>query len=264
MRAPFQEGDFPAPVKYGYLNVGVVEHGPAGAARTDRVLPLPAPDAVCGAGRGGGARAGRACRPRGPCWPARSRPRSTRSGTPGRCSATGSPWSAPAWSAAASPRCWPGSRAWSCSWSTPTRARRRWPGARRRLRRAGRRRRRRDLVVHASATARRAAAVAGAARAGGHRVELSWYGDRQVEPAARRCVPLRPADHPQQPGRRGRPARRGTAARDRLALALDLLRDPAFDALITGRSPFAELPTVLAGLASGEIPALCHLVTYGE
>src|ERR1700748_3724127 len=28
MRAPFQEGDFPAPVKYGYLNVGVVEEGP--------------------------------------------------------------------------------------------------------------------------------------------------------------------------------------------------------------------------------------------
>jgi len=28
MRAPFQEGDFPAPVKYGYLNVGVVEQGP--------------------------------------------------------------------------------------------------------------------------------------------------------------------------------------------------------------------------------------------
>src|SRR5919107_5910526 len=28
MRAPYQEGDFPAPVKYGYLNVGVVEQGP--------------------------------------------------------------------------------------------------------------------------------------------------------------------------------------------------------------------------------------------
>ena len=28
MRAPFQEGDFPGPVKYGYLNVGVVEDGP--------------------------------------------------------------------------------------------------------------------------------------------------------------------------------------------------------------------------------------------
>ena len=29
MRAPFQDGDFPGPVKYGYLNVGVVESGPA-------------------------------------------------------------------------------------------------------------------------------------------------------------------------------------------------------------------------------------------
>ena len=27
MRAPFQEGDFPGPVKYGYLNVGVVVAG---------------------------------------------------------------------------------------------------------------------------------------------------------------------------------------------------------------------------------------------
>ena len=31
MRAPFQEGEFPAPVKYGYLNVGAVEHGPPAA-----------------------------------------------------------------------------------------------------------------------------------------------------------------------------------------------------------------------------------------
>ena len=29
MRAPFQDGDFPGPVKYGYLNVGLVEEGPA-------------------------------------------------------------------------------------------------------------------------------------------------------------------------------------------------------------------------------------------
>ncbi len=29
MRAPFQEGEFPGPVKYGYLNVGVVEEGPS-------------------------------------------------------------------------------------------------------------------------------------------------------------------------------------------------------------------------------------------
>src|SRR6185503_15918462 len=29
MRAPFQDGDFPGPVKYGYLNVGSVESGPS-------------------------------------------------------------------------------------------------------------------------------------------------------------------------------------------------------------------------------------------
>ena len=35
MRAPHQEGDFPGPVKYGYLNVGVVEAGaPALVGRT--------------------------------------------------------------------------------------------------------------------------------------------------------------------------------------------------------------------------------------
>src|SRR5688572_21116763 len=28
MRAPFQEGDFPGPLKYGYSSVGIVEHGP--------------------------------------------------------------------------------------------------------------------------------------------------------------------------------------------------------------------------------------------
>src|SRR3954469_6534429 len=32
MRAPFQAGSFPAPVKYGYSSVGVVEEGPAGLA----------------------------------------------------------------------------------------------------------------------------------------------------------------------------------------------------------------------------------------
>jgi hypothetical protein len=49
---------------------------------------------------------------------------------------------------------------------------------------------------------------------------------------------------------------------DRLALALDLLRDPAFDALITGTSRFDQLPDVLAGLSAGNLPALCHLIAY--
>jgi hypothetical protein len=59
------------------------------------------------------------------------------------------------------------------------------------------------------------------------------------------------------------PARRTSrTSADRLALALELLRDPAFDALITGESPFEQLPGVLAGLAAGTLPALCHLITY--
>jgi NADPH:quinone reductase-like Zn-dependent oxidoreductase len=58
-------------------------------------------------------------------------------------------------------------------------------------------------------------------------------------------------------------ARRGTRTRrERLELALALLRDPAFDVLLTGESPFEELPDVMARLAGGELPALCHSLLY--
>ena len=60
------------------------------------------------------------------------------------------------------------------------------------------------------------------------------------------------------------PARAAGRTADRLALALDLLRDPAFDALLTGESRFDELPDVMARLADGSLPALCHTVTYDE
>ena len=60
-------------------------------------------------------------------------------------------------------------------------------------------------------------------------------------------------------------ARRGTRShRDRLTLALDLLRDPTYDALITGSSPFRELPEVMEKVASGSLPGLCHTIDYGE
>ena len=53
MRAPFQEGEFPAPVKYGYASVGeVVADGRVGRARRPlRLLPLPAPGRLRGARR---------------------------------------------------------------------------------------------------------------------------------------------------------------------------------------------------------------------
>ena len=53
MRAPFQEGDFPGPVKYGYLNVGVVELGPPELLGRTVFCLYPHQTALCCAGRRG-------------------------------------------------------------------------------------------------------------------------------------------------------------------------------------------------------------------
>ena len=63
MRAPFQEGDFPGPVKYGYLNVGAVEQGPPEL----RGRPGPHRPSGAGTGRRPSGRAARA----GPARPRR-------------------------------------------------------------------------------------------------------------------------------------------------------------------------------------------------
>jgi hypothetical protein len=47
-------------------------------------------------------------------------------------------------------------------------------------------------------------------------------------------------------------------------LALELLRDNAFDGLISGVSAFDELPAVMSALASGSLPALCQVINYEE
>ncbi|HEY6780325.1 MAG TPA: hypothetical protein VI111_05180, partial [Thermoleophilaceae bacterium] len=94
-------------------------------------------------------------------------------------------------------------------------------------------------------------------------LDLSWYGDAEVR------LSLGGAFHVGRLGIRAsqvgtvspaRSARR--SARDRLALALDLLRDPAFDVLVTGQSRFDQLPDVMERLAFGTLPALCHTITY--
>jgi hypothetical protein len=48
----------------------------------------------------------------------------------------------------------------------------------------------------------------------------------------------------------------------RMELALNLLADPRYDALIFGESPFDELPAVLPALAAGELSGLCHRIAY--
>jgi hypothetical protein len=94
-------------------------------------------------------------------------------------------------------------------------------------------------------------------------IDLSWYGDTEVR------LSLGGAFHAGRLGIRASqvstlsPARAGRrTTRDRLVLALELLQDPAFDVLITGQSPFAELPGVMARLVDGSLPALCHTIIY--
>jgi 2-desacetyl-2-hydroxyethyl bacteriochlorophyllide A dehydrogenase len=263
MRAPFQEGDFPAPVKYGYLNVGVVEHGPDHLAgrtvfclyphQTSYVVPATAvtvvPDGV----------------------PAK---RAVLAGTVE--TAVNALWDA-------APLIGDrvtvvGAGMVGCSVAALLA---RFPGAHVQLVDADPARAAiadslgvefalpaqatggRDLVVHASATEAGLQRSLDLLAAEGTVLELSWYGDRPV------TLALGGAFHSGRLRIRSSqvgtvsPARAGRTFADRLALALDLLRDPAFDALITGASPFEELPGVLDRLATGTLPALCHLITYG-
>ncbi|WP_413450879.1 zinc-binding alcohol dehydrogenase [Georgenia phoenicis] len=122
-----------------------------------------------------------------------------------------------------------------------------------------------DVVVHCSASE---AGLATALRLAGEEaevVELSWYGTDAPR------APLGEAFHARRLTLRGsqvgavsaaRRARRTTT--DRLGVALDALRDPRFDALLTGTSDFARLPEVMADVASGRLPALCHVIRYPE
>jgi Zn-dependent alcohol dehydrogenase len=120
-----------------------------------------------------------------------------------------------------------------------------------------------DLVVHTSATSAGLQLSLELLAPEGTVTELSWYGDDVTSLSlggafhSGRLTVRASQVGTMSPARRDR---RTTA--DRLALALDLLRDPAFDALLTGESPFETLPEVMPRLARGDLPALCHAVTY--
>ena len=211
MRAPFQDGDFPGPVKYGYLSVGVVEQRAAPAPWPHRVLPAPAPDVVRRAGRRGHRWCPTACLPRGRCWPAPSRPPSTRSGTPRPCVGdrvavvgAGMVGCCVARLLARHPRGRGDARRRR---PRPARGRR---GARRRLRpaRATADTGAGDLVVHTSAHLRGAAALPRPAGRGGHRRRPQLVRRRRDSSVARWRRSTRAGCAPRQPGGRGRPARR--------------------------------------------------------
>jgi threonine dehydrogenase-like Zn-dependent dehydrogenase len=120
-----------------------------------------------------------------------------------------------------------------------------------------------DLVVHTSATSAGLQRSLDLLAPEGTVLELSWYGDAEVRLSlggAFHAGRLRIRASQVGTVSPARSARRTTA--DRLALALDLLRDPAFDVLLTGESRFDELPGVMARLAAGSLPALCHTIAY--
>ncbi|MFF5140545.1 dehydrogenase [Streptomyces sp. NPDC013157] len=265
MRAPFQEGEFPGPVKYGYLSVGEVEQGPDGLIgrtvfclyphQTRYVVPVSAVTVV----------------------PDRVPPaRAVLAGTVE--TAVNALWDA-------APLLGDriaviGGGMVGCSVAALLA---RFPGVRLQLVDADPAREKTaealgvafaapedalgecDLVVHASATEQGLGRALELLAPEGTVLDLSWYGDRRI------ALPLGEAFHSRrltvrssQVGTVSPAARAGRTYADRLALALDLLADPALDALITGESAFEELPEVLPRLASGELPALCHRVRYGD
>ncbi len=119
-----------------------------------------------------------------------------------------------------------------------------------------------DIVIHASGNP--AGLRTGLALAGFEApiIEMSWYGDREA------TVPLGEAFHSRrlairasQVGSVAARQRPRWTHRRRLQTALGLLADDRLDALISGESDFESLPGVMADLAAGR-PALCHRIRY--
>jgi threonine dehydrogenase-like Zn-dependent dehydrogenase len=265
MRAPYQEGDFPAPVKYGYLNVGVVEEGPPELRgrtvfclyphQTAYVVPADAVAAVPdGVPPARAVLAGTVETAVNALWDAGpllgDRVTVVGAGMVGCCVArllSHFPAMQVELVDVEASRA-DVAAALGVDFALPADAA---DG--------------RDLVIHASATSAGLQRSLDLLATEGTVIDLSWYGDNEV------CLSLGGAFHSGRLGIRAsqvsavspaRSGRRTTA--DRLGLALDLLRDPAFDALLTGHSPFAELPDVMARLGAGSMHALCHTITYED
>lgn len=265
MRAPFQAGDFPAPVKYGYACAGIVEDGPA-ALRQRRVFALhphqtrfvipaadahPIPDAVPSRRAVLAANLETALNA---LWDAPLLPGSRVAVVGG-----GTVGCLVAWLAGRTPGCEVqlvdvrADRAATAArlgvtFAAPATATAEC-----------------DVVFHASASGDGLATALGVAGLEATVVELSWYGDAVVPAALGRAFHSRrltlkssqvglvaPAQRPRWPHAR------------RLRLALSLLDDPALDVLLTGDSPFAALPDTLPAVLADGAGVLCHTVRYDD
>ena len=263
MRAPFQAGAFPAPVKYGYSSVGVVEEGPAPLhgrrvfvlyphqtrfvvpAAAAFVLPenVPSSRAVLAANLETALNG---------LWDGRVSP-----GDRVVVVGAGTIGCLVAWLAGRTPGCavelvdvnpsrGSVAAALGVAFSTPKPA---TTDA--------------DVVFHCSGSSD---GLAGALRVAGFEatiVEMSWYGDRLV------AAPLGEAFHSRrltivssQVGWTAAAKRPRWDNRRRLQLAISLLADPVLDILISGESGFEELPRLMPRLAASPDGHLCHRIVY--
>jgi threonine dehydrogenase-like Zn-dependent dehydrogenase len=264
MRAPFQAGDFPAPVKYGYASVGVVERGPAGLegetvfclyphqtcyvvpARAVQPLPagLPPARAVLAANAETALNG---------LWDAAVQP-----GDRVRVIGAGVVGCLVAWLAARIPGCevqlvdlLPARAATAAAlgvaFALPTAAA---AGA--------------DVVIHASGAPEGLALALRLAAFEATIVEMSWYGDRSVplllgEAFHAKRLQIRSS----QVGHVATAQRARWDHARRLQLALRLLAESdAPEALFSGEDEFAALPQVMARLAAAPGAALCHRIRY--
>ncbi|MEQ9334228.1 zinc-binding alcohol dehydrogenase [Thalassobaculum sp.] len=120
-----------------------------------------------------------------------------------------------------------------------------------------------DMVLHASGHPDGLVTALGIAGFEATVLEMSWYGSTPV------TLPLGEAFHSRrltirssQVGSVATAQRSRWSHARRMAKALELLCDPALDALVDGESRFADLPETMAALAEGRLAALCHRVRF--
>jgi NADPH:quinone reductase-like Zn-dependent oxidoreductase len=263
MRAPFQAGEFPAPVKYGYSSVGLVEQGPPGLLgrtvfalyphQSRYVVPAaavhPLPEGVPPARAVLAANLETAING---VWDA-----APRVGDRVVVIGAGVVGCLTAWLAARivgcdveivdiNPRRSAVAGALGVRFVEPATAAREA-----------------DVVIHASGSP---GGLDLALQLGAYEariVELSWYGD-QIVP-----LPLGGPFHAKrltitssQVGNVAASQRARWDTRRRMQLALRLLKDDSLDALITGECDFAALPQVMIELSESPGDTLCHRVRY--
>ena len=122
-----------------------------------------------------------------------------------------------------------------------------------------------DVVIHTSASAAGLSTALACAGMEARVVEASWFGD------AAPGVPLGEDFHARrlklmssQVGQLPADRRARWTYRRRLSKALELLCDSALDCLISGESRFEELPELMPRLAESSGEVLCHRVVYGQ